>query len=217
MGAGSAGFDLFHGLVPLLSLAGTGDVAPDWLLDFCCGAGGLVGGYLGAHLQPHLPDPPLRLLNGTLATSFGTLYAVQIALTAHGSALIERGAPSMGPFPLRAVSLAPGLSARRTGIRAASSAGPALDRPRGGRQPMPPNQQTGQRNRPGNTLGLTPAAPSRPLYGPWVFGTTRSAVARTESGNLKHLLRRRSERLDLPGTLPDPKPTSSGFSPFRRS
>jgi hypothetical protein len=48
--------------------------------------------------------------------------------------LDERGAPSMGPFPLRAVSLTSGLSARRTGIRAASSAGPALDRPHGGRQ-----------------------------------------------------------------------------------
>jgi hypothetical protein len=82
---------------------------------------------------------------------------------------------------------------------------------------MPPNQQTGPRNRPGNTLGLTPAAPSRPLYGPWVLGTTRSAVARTESGNLRQLLRRRSEGLDLPGTLPDLKPTSSGFRPFRQS
>jgi hypothetical protein len=75
----------------------------------------------------------------------------------------------------------------------------------------------GTTNRPGNTLGLTPAAPSRPLHGPWVLGTTRSAVARTENGNLKQLLRRRSEGLDLPRTLPDPKPTSSGFSPFRRS
>jgi len=48
------------------------------------------------------------------------------------------------------------------------------------------------------------------------LGTTLSAVARTESDNLKHLLRRRSEGLDLPGTLPDPKPTSSGSSPFRQ-
>ncbi|MGW6362689.1 TSUP family transporter [Streptomyces sp. NPDC055092] len=62
----------------LLSLAATGDVAPDWLLGLFCGAGGLLGGYLGAHLQPHLPETALRLLLGTLATSVGALYAVQI-------------------------------------------------------------------------------------------------------------------------------------------
>ncbi|WP_333754151.1 sulfite exporter TauE/SafE family protein [Streptomyces sp. IBSBF 3352] len=58
----------------LLSLAATGDVAPDWLLGLSCGAGGL----LGAHLQPHLPETTLRLLLGTLATGVGALYAVQV-------------------------------------------------------------------------------------------------------------------------------------------
>ncbi|QJS99878.1 sulfite exporter TauE/SafE family protein [Streptomyces asoensis] len=62
----------------LLSLAATGDVAPDWSLGLSCGLGGLVGGYLGARLQPHLPDTALRLLLGTLATGIGTLYAIQI-------------------------------------------------------------------------------------------------------------------------------------------
>ncbi|MFD5723497.1 TSUP family transporter [Streptomyces sp. NPDC127036] len=62
----------------LLSLAVTGDVAPDWLLGLSCGAGGLLGGYLGARLQPHLPEMALRLLLGTLATGVGALYAVQI-------------------------------------------------------------------------------------------------------------------------------------------
>ncbi|HEY9372118.1 TSUP family transporter, partial [Streptomyces sp.] len=62
----------------LLSLTATGDVAPDWLLGLSCGAGGLVGGYVGARLQPHLPEIALRLLLGTLATGVGTLYAVQI-------------------------------------------------------------------------------------------------------------------------------------------
>lgn len=62
----------------LLSLAATGDVAPDWLLGLTCGAGGLVGGYLGARLQPHLPETALRILLGTLAVGVGTLYAVQI-------------------------------------------------------------------------------------------------------------------------------------------
>ena len=69
--------------MPLLSLAATGDVAPDWLMGFCCCSGGLVGGYLGARLQPHLPDTPLRLLLGTLATGIGTLYAIQIVRFPH--------------------------------------------------------------------------------------------------------------------------------------
>lgn len=62
----------------LISLAATGDVAPDWLLGLSCGAGGLVGGYLGARLQPRLPETALRLLLGALAAGVGTLYAVQI-------------------------------------------------------------------------------------------------------------------------------------------
>lgn len=62
----------------LLSLAASGEVAPDWLLGLSCGAGGLLGGYLGAHLQPHLPETALRLLLGTLAAGIGALYAVQI-------------------------------------------------------------------------------------------------------------------------------------------
>ncbi|MFD6294704.1 TSUP family transporter [Streptomyces sp. NPDC060235] len=62
----------------LLSLATSGEVAPDWLLGLSCGAGGLLGGYLGAHLQPHLHETALRLLLGTLAAGIGSLYAVQI-------------------------------------------------------------------------------------------------------------------------------------------
>ncbi|MFD8233013.1 TSUP family transporter [Streptomyces sp. NPDC059696] len=61
----------------LLSLATTGRVAPDWLLGLSCGAGGLLGGYLGARLQPHLPERALRLLLGALASAIGALCAVQ--------------------------------------------------------------------------------------------------------------------------------------------
>ncbi|MET9346394.1 sulfite exporter TauE/SafE family protein [Streptomyces termitum] len=64
----------------VLSLTGSGDIAPDWGLGLACGVGGLVGGYLGARLQPRLPERFLRLLLGTLATGVGGLYAVQ-ALT----------------------------------------------------------------------------------------------------------------------------------------
>ncbi|MFD6892011.1 TSUP family transporter [Streptomyces sp. NPDC059957] len=61
----------------LLALSGPGSIAPDWFLGLACGVGGLVGGYLGARLQPRLPEKALRLLLGTLATAVGTLYAAQ--------------------------------------------------------------------------------------------------------------------------------------------
>ncbi|MEU2159921.1 sulfite exporter TauE/SafE family protein [Streptomyces chengbuensis] len=60
----------------LLSLTQTGSIAPDWFLGLACGLGGLVGGYMGARLQPRLPETFLRLLLGTLATALGALYAV---------------------------------------------------------------------------------------------------------------------------------------------
>ncbi|QFQ94980.1 sulfite exporter TauE/SafE family protein [Streptomyces phaeolivaceus] len=61
----------------LLSLVSPGDVAPDWWLGLACGTGGLIGGYLGARLQPRVPERALRLLLGTLATALGALYAAQ--------------------------------------------------------------------------------------------------------------------------------------------
>ncbi|WP_327693519.1 sulfite exporter TauE/SafE family protein [Streptomyces sp. NBC_00459] len=61
----------------LLSLTGSGDVAPDWYLGLACGLGGLLGGYLGARLQPRVPETALKLLLGTLAAALGILYAVQ--------------------------------------------------------------------------------------------------------------------------------------------
>ncbi|MFF3558311.1 TSUP family transporter [Streptomyces tsukubensis] len=61
----------------LLSLTSSGDIAPDWYLGLACGLGGLIGGYLGARIQPHVPETALRLLLGTLAAAIGTLYAIQ--------------------------------------------------------------------------------------------------------------------------------------------
>lgn len=55
----------------------SGTVAPDWPLGLACGLGGLIGGYLGARLQPHLPETTLRLLLGALAAALGTLDAGQ--------------------------------------------------------------------------------------------------------------------------------------------
>lgn len=64
----------------VLALTTAGDIAPNWALGLLCGLGGLVGGYLGAHLQPRLPETGLRLLLGVLAVALSGLYAVQ-ALT----------------------------------------------------------------------------------------------------------------------------------------
>ncbi|MEU2527545.1 MULTISPECIES: sulfite exporter TauE/SafE family protein [Streptomyces] len=60
----------------LLALTHSGDIAPDWALGLSCGAGGLIGGYLGARLQPRLPETFLRLLLGTLAAALGAVYAI---------------------------------------------------------------------------------------------------------------------------------------------
>jgi uncharacterized membrane protein YfcA len=42
-----------------------------------CGVGGLFGGYVGARLQPHVPEGALRLLLGILAIALAATYAVQ--------------------------------------------------------------------------------------------------------------------------------------------
>lgn len=60
----------------VLSLAHSGSIAPDWRLGLACGLGGLIGGYLGARLQPRMPETFLRLLLGTLATALGAVYAI---------------------------------------------------------------------------------------------------------------------------------------------
>jgi uncharacterized membrane protein YfcA len=65
------------GTYTILSLTTTGDIAPDWSLGLLCGLGGLLGGYLGARLQPHLRENVLRLLLGALAIGLAALYIVQ--------------------------------------------------------------------------------------------------------------------------------------------
>ena len=39
----------------VLQVNASGSIAPDWPLGVACGLGGLLGGYLGASLQPRLP------------------------------------------------------------------------------------------------------------------------------------------------------------------
>ncbi|MFI5541540.1 TSUP family transporter [Nocardia sp. NPDC051900] len=59
-----------------LTTSGT-DIAPDWTIGISCGLGGLVGGYLGAHLQPVAPERALRFLLGALAIATAAVYTAQ--------------------------------------------------------------------------------------------------------------------------------------------
>lgn len=62
----------------LLAIAAAGHhIAPDWTIGLIAGAGGLIGGYLGARLQPHLPEHSLRVGLGALAIATATLYLLQ--------------------------------------------------------------------------------------------------------------------------------------------
>jgi uncharacterized membrane protein YfcA len=67
------------GTFAVLQLDAPGSVAPDWTLGIMCGLGGLVGGYLGASLQPRLPERHLRSLLGVLAIALALLYLAQAA------------------------------------------------------------------------------------------------------------------------------------------
>jgi uncharacterized membrane protein YfcA len=60
----------------LLSIGTGGNVAPDWALGVGMGLGGLAGSYLGARLQPRLPETLLRRGLGLLALALGARYAV---------------------------------------------------------------------------------------------------------------------------------------------
>lgn len=53
------------------------DIAPAWAIGIAAGAGGLIGGYLGARLQPRLPETALRIVLGGLAIATAALYAAE--------------------------------------------------------------------------------------------------------------------------------------------
>jgi len=72
----------------VLGLTTTGDIAPDWQLGLLCGLGGLIGGYLGARLQPRLPETARRILVGVLATFLALLYIGQAAVSGAPSRII---------------------------------------------------------------------------------------------------------------------------------
>jgi uncharacterized membrane protein YfcA len=60
----------------VLSLRAEGNIAPDWVLGLFLGAGGLLGGYLGASLQPRIPEHTLRRVLGVLALALGVRYLI---------------------------------------------------------------------------------------------------------------------------------------------
>jgi uncharacterized membrane protein YfcA len=57
-----------------------GEVAPDWGVGLALGVGGLIGGYTGARLQPHLPETTIRRLLGLLVLAIGIRYALRASL-----------------------------------------------------------------------------------------------------------------------------------------
>ncbi len=62
----------------VISLDAIGPISPDWSLGVATGLGGLAGGWLGASLQPRLPERALRTLLGVLALGLAMLYLVQV-------------------------------------------------------------------------------------------------------------------------------------------
>ncbi|GAB3025789.1 TSUP family transporter [Mycobacterium bourgelatii] len=62
----------------LIALASPGQhIAPVWAVGLLAGLGGLIGGYLGARLQPRAPETVLRTLLGALAVASALLYVWQ--------------------------------------------------------------------------------------------------------------------------------------------
>ena len=66
------------GTYAVISLDAAGPVSPDWTLGIATGVGGLVGGWVGASVQPHIPERALRTLLGVLALALAGLYLVQV-------------------------------------------------------------------------------------------------------------------------------------------
>jgi uncharacterized membrane protein YfcA len=61
----------------VLAVHASGSIGPRWSVGLACGLGGLVGGVLGARLQPRMPERALRLLLGALAVVLGIAYVLE--------------------------------------------------------------------------------------------------------------------------------------------
>jgi uncharacterized membrane protein YfcA len=60
-----------------LVLSGPDPIGPRWTLGLALGAGGFLGSYVGARLQPYVPEVALRRLLGALAVLIGARYLWQ--------------------------------------------------------------------------------------------------------------------------------------------
>jgi uncharacterized protein len=58
----------------VLQLKHGGTIAPDWALGLSMGAAGLVGSYVGAHLQSRMPETLIRRLLGVLVLAIALRY-----------------------------------------------------------------------------------------------------------------------------------------------
>lgn len=61
----------------LALIHGGGTIAPDWPLGIALGAGGVTGSYLGASIQPHVPERALRALLGVVSIAIAVLYLAE--------------------------------------------------------------------------------------------------------------------------------------------
>lgn len=61
----------------LLQLHHGGTVAPDWDLGLAMGGGGLVGSYLGARMQPRIPEVLIRRSLGVIVLAIAARYLVE--------------------------------------------------------------------------------------------------------------------------------------------
>ncbi|MBS1883477.1 MAG: sulfite exporter TauE/SafE family protein [Actinobacteria bacterium] len=60
----------------ILSLRHSGSIAPAWVVGLAMGVGGLAGGYVGAGIQPRVPEALLRRGLGVLALALGARYLI---------------------------------------------------------------------------------------------------------------------------------------------
>jgi uncharacterized protein len=59
----------------ILATGRHGSISPDWGIGLALGLGGLLGSYLGALAQPHMPDQIIRRTLGLLVIAIGVRYA----------------------------------------------------------------------------------------------------------------------------------------------
>ena len=60
----------------VIALVASGPISPDWTLGLAAGIGGLAGGWVGASLQPRIPEAGLRRMLGVLALVLAAWYLV---------------------------------------------------------------------------------------------------------------------------------------------